>query len=124
MSNFLDSMDYLQALLVISILFAVYVLWRLHRARNRLDLSDFIVGEDGTLSASKLFQFGAFLVSSWGFVYLIVHDRFHEWYYGLYMGAWVFNKLFTQYLSTKATTATASVSVPAGGGTVGVQVEN
>jgi hypothetical protein len=48
-------------------------------------------------------RFTAFVVSTWGFVYLIVDQRFSEWYFAGYMAAWTGNALLNKWLSAKET---------------------
>ncbi len=77
------------------------VLWNFHRDRdNQIDLKDLIC-LDGRLNEAKFARFGAFIVSTWGFVYLILDERFSEWYFAGYMAAWVGNALANKYLTGK-----------------------
>ena len=72
-------------------LIAVLVAW--HRQQDHsLDLRDLVCTED-RLDEKKFMRFGAWLVSTWGFVYLIVEERFSEWYFVGYMAAWVGNAI-------------------------------
>lgn len=56
---------------------------------NLIDL----ISIGGRLNERKLTRFGAWLVSTWGFIYLISKDSLTEWYFIGYMGAWVANAL-------------------------------
>lgn len=64
---------------------------------NNDDKSDIslvdLVTVDGKLNDRKLQRFGAWIVSTWGFIYLITIDKLSEWYFIGYMGAWVANAL-------------------------------
>lgn len=86
------------ALAVISLLILLYV-W--HKdSKSNIDLKDLIC-KDGRLDEKKFVRFGAWIVSTWGFVYLIVEERFSEWYFMGYMAAWVGNAIFDKYLTKK-----------------------
>lgn len=61
------------------------------------DLKD-IICANGKLSSSKVARFGAFMVSTWCFVYLTANDKLTEWFFMGYMAAWVGNALFSAYL--------------------------
>lgn len=67
---------------------------------NQIQVSDLIC-VDGKLNESKMARFGAFVVSTWAFVYLVVTDSMTEWYFMGYMTAWVGNALFSKYMSQK-----------------------
>jgi hypothetical protein len=77
------------------------ILWNFHRDRdNQVDLKDLIC-HNGQINEAKFTRLGAFLVSTWGFVYLILDTRFSEWYFGGYMAAWVGNALLNKYLNAR-----------------------
>ena len=44
----------------------------------------------------------SWIVSTWGFVYLIIQDRLDEWYFVGYMGVWVANAILAKKLSPAA----------------------
>lgn len=92
------SMSMLLAVVVGALLL---MLWVWHRAsENRVDLKDLIC-KDGHLDEKKFTRFGAWIVSTWGFVYLIIDDQFTEWYFVGYMSIWVSNAIIDKYLATK-----------------------
>lgn len=53
----------------------------------------------GKLSDSKMRINAAFLVTCWAFVYLVMNDKFSEWFFFGFMGAWVTDR----FLSRKST---------------------
>jgi hypothetical protein len=59
------------------------------------------VCKDGRINEAKFMRFCTFVVSTWGFVYLIVDQRFSEWYFAGYMAAWTGNALVNKWLSIK-----------------------
>ena len=68
-------------------------LLRMHKDKKLPTLLDLITATDKKgrvrLDARKCFEAGCFLASTWGFVYLIAANRFTEFYFVGYMGAWV-----------------------------------
>jgi hypothetical protein len=80
---------------------AVLVAWNIQRDKtNQVDLKD-LVCTDGRLNEAKFMRFTTFVVSTWGFVYLIVDQRFSEWYFAGYMAAWTGNALVNKWLTIK-----------------------
>lgn len=75
------------------------------RAWNNDESNDIVIADlicvDGRLNESKMARFGAFMVSTWAFVYLVVTDGMTEWYFVGYMTAWVGNALFSKYMNDK-----------------------
>jgi len=89
------------AVLTIVVLLLLLILWIWHsKSNNRVDLKD-LVCSDGNLDEKKFTRFGAWIVSTWGFVYMIVDDQFTEWYFVGYMGVWVTNAILDKYLTRK-----------------------
>lgn len=88
------------------------ILWNFHRDKdNQVDLKDLICHE-GQVNEAKVARFGAFIVSTWGFVYLILDERFSEWYFAGYMAAWCGNALVNKYLNTKEVAAAPPAPPP------------
>lgn len=86
-------------LLAVVIFFLLVILYVWHKdSKSKLDLKDLIC-KDGHIDEKKFVRFGAWIVSTWGFVYLIVDERFSEWYFAGYMAAWVGNALIDKYLT-------------------------
>ena len=91
--------------LVLLVGLGLAILWNFHRDRaNQVDLKDLIC-HDGQLNEVKVTRFGAFVVSTWGFVYLILDGHFSEWYFGGYMAAWCGNALLNKYLTNRESAA-------------------
>jgi len=85
--------------LLLAVAVLVAILWNFHRDKdNQIDLKDLICA-DGKINEAKFARFGAFIVSTWGFVYLILDERFSEWYFAGYMAAWVSNALWNKWLN-------------------------
>jgi len=98
-----DSINKIQVgmgmLLTIVVLFLILLLIVWHKeSDNRVDLKD-LVCKEGHLDEKKFTRFGAWIVSTWGFVYLILDDQFSEWYFTGYMALWVGNAIADKYFN-------------------------
>ena len=92
---------YMNLIIVIVALLALLIAWNIQRDKtNQIDLKD-LVCKDGRINEAKFMRFCTFVVSTWGFVYLIVDQRFSEWYFAGYMAAWTGNALVNKWLSIK-----------------------
>jgi hypothetical protein len=97
--------------LIILVCLAVTFIWNIQRDReNKVDVKDLICS-DGRINEAKFMRFTAFVVSTWGFVYLIVDQRFSEWYFAGYMAAWAGNALLNKWLTIKQGTSNG-IAVP------------
>ena len=99
----------MQLLLASMMLGTLYTLIQLSRnPKDKLNLSD-LVTLNGRLDEKKFSRFGAWVVSTWAFVYLIVNkpEQFPEWYFVGYMGVWVSNAIFDKYMSNRGMNAEA-----------------
>lgn len=85
--------DVMYVILAVLAVSCIRWLWKQNQSRqSTIDLADLItVG--GRLNERKVTRFGAWIVSTWGFVYLIVAGKLTEWYFVGYMTAWVANAL-------------------------------
>ena len=91
----------MSAVLMIVVGFLITLLYVWHRdSESRIDLKDLIC-KDGHLDEKKFTRLGAWIVSTWGFVYMIIDDQFTEWYFIGYMGVWTGNAILDKYLSNK-----------------------
>jgi hypothetical protein len=103
---------YMNLVIVIVALIAMLVAWNIQRDKNnQIDLKD-LVCTDGRINEAKFMRFTTFVVSTWGFVYLIVDQRFSEWYFAGYMAAWTGNALVNKWLSIKEQTTANSADPP------------
>lgn len=102
----------LSTVLIIVVFLLVGILYAWHKdSESKIDLKDLIC-RDGKLDERKFVRFGAWIVSTWGFIYLIVEERFSEWYFMGYMAAWVGNAIFDKYLSRPKESVTPKVERP------------
>ena len=102
----------MSSVLILAVLFFLILLWVWHRnSDSNIDLKDLICSR-GKIDEKKFVRFGAWIVSTWGFVYLIVEERFSEWYFMGYMTAWVGNALLDKYLTKKDENEPKSIIKP------------
>ena len=98
-SNLNKAQFAMSTVLIIVVIFLLRLLWIWHRnSESNIDLKDLICSR-GKIDEKKFVRFGAWIVSTWGFVYLIVEERFSEWYFMGYMAAWVGNAILDKYLN-------------------------
>lgn len=81
---------------------AVLIIWNFQRDKNnQVDIKDLIC-VDGKINSNKFMRFTAFVVSTWGFIYLIVDQRFSEWYFAGYMATWTGSALLSKWIDSKS----------------------
>lgn len=76
------SFDPMSTLLWVLLIVFVLMLWRMHR--TGIDFGRLIIGDDGQLSWTKMLGCTGGVVFTWGFIFLIRHDRISEWYFNGY----------------------------------------
>lgn len=85
--------------MVVFFLITLLVVW--HKdSKSKIDLKDLIC-KNNQIDEKKFTRFGAWIVSTWGFVYLILEGKFTEWYFTGYMAIWVGNAIVDKYLNYK-----------------------
>lgn len=92
--------------LVLIILLIVVLLLLVQLRKDTYDLRYLILDtESKQPSIYKIGQLFALLVSTWGFVYLTLHDRLTEFYFTAYMSIWavtnVGNNMFQKWLELR-----------------------
>jgi hypothetical protein len=90
--------------LILGFILISLVIWlyNIHNdTKSDIDLADLVMG-DGKISDSKLIRIGSWLISSWGFIFLLTRDLLTEWYFIGYMGAWVLNALISKNISMQS----------------------
>lgn len=104
MMDMLQSMQASHAMNVVIglvVILAALIIWNFQRDKNnQVDIKDLIC-VDGRINSNKFMRFTAFVVSTWGFVYLIVDQRFSEWYFAGYMATWTGSALLSKWLDVK-----------------------
>lgn len=88
-------------LLILVSIFLIILLIVWHKdSKSKVDLKDLIC-KDNKLDEKKFTRLGAWIVSTWGFAYLIMSNKFTEWYFTGYMAIWVGNAIVDKYLTNK-----------------------
>lgn len=90
-----NSMFLMYVILAMVLGCAVYLLRKIDRDnKNNYSLMDLIVSE-GKIQERKVTRLGTWIVSTWGFVYLIIEGKLDEWYFVGYIGSWVANAILS-----------------------------
>lgn len=101
--NYFTTANTMEMLLALLIVMIIFVLARMScNPNDSFNLKD-LVSVDGKLDEKKFTRFGAWVISTWGFVYILVSDvkTLPEWYFIGYMGAWVANTIMDKYMNNK-----------------------
>lgn len=103
-NKFLDLFDKSNTLeMLLFLLIAVIITVMVKMSRNKddeFDLKD-LVSRDGKLDEKKFTRFGAWVISTWGFIYILVNNpnTFPEWYFVGYMAVWVSNVIMDKWVN-------------------------
>jgi len=101
MLNGFEAAHGMNTALILLIIVGLAIVWNFQRDKNnQVDVKDLICS-DGRINEAKFMRFSAFLVSTWGFIYLMVDQRFSEWYFAGYMAAWTGNALVNKWLNNR-----------------------
>lgn len=101
--NYFNEENTMELLLLLMVSFVIFVMVRLHFSNSSaFDLED-LVCHNGRLDEKKFTRFGAWVISTWGFIYIMVKNpnSIPEWYFVGYMGVWVTNVIFDRYVDKK-----------------------
>ncbi|MEY4333040.1 MAG: hypothetical protein RLZZ196_1778 [Bacteroidota bacterium] len=91
----------MSVILAITVAYLLLLLYVWHKDKdNKIDLRDLIC-KNGKIDEKKFTRLGAWIVSTWGFVYLILDSKFTEWYFTGYITVWVGNAIVDKYLTNK-----------------------
>lgn len=91
-----NTMELLLLLLIVGSLITLLVMH--FNPKSTVNITD-LVSIKGKLDEKKFTRFGAWIVSTWGFVFLVVQKNLTEWYFIGYMGAWVVNAIMDKYVN-------------------------
>lgn len=101
----------MELMLVLSLAACLLLLAVIQLKKDKFDLRYLIIDDTSKKpSIHKLGQALALLVSTWGFVYLIEHDKFSEGYLTIYMGVWAGSTAMNKWLDSKAQPTSSSTS--------------
>lgn len=105
--------DVMYVILAVLAISCIRWLWKMNQnSQSTIDLAD-LVTIGGRLNERKVTRFGAWIVSTWGFVYLIVTGKLTEWYFVGYMAAWVANALIGKAIKDPIGEQSPTPKVPA-----------
>lgn len=91
-----DSMILMYVILILFIGFTLYYLYKVDKNKKlSYSIMDLIVDND-KIQERKVTRLGTWIVSTWGFVYLIIQGKLDEWYFVGYMGVWVANAILAK----------------------------
>jgi hypothetical protein len=76
--------EWMHVILLTAFVLVIWVLWKVQRGFNSVDLRDLILGEDGKASWSKMSAMGGWCVGTWIVVYLTMHDKMTLPFYLVY----------------------------------------
>lgn len=65
---------------------------------DRVSLSHILLGPDDKVSIMKIMQLGAFVFSSWGFIYFASKNDLPQWYFVVYMVSWAGSQLLNKFI--------------------------
>jgi hypothetical protein len=92
----------LSIILALLLTLAALLAWRAtHSNSSKFDFESAFIDPNGKTSMGRIGQFTALAVSTWAFVYLVANGDMTEWFFGLYMSAWVGNSLGNKWLEKK-----------------------
>ena len=101
--NYFTTSNTMEILLALMVFVVVVTMIRMSlNPSDSFNLKD-LVGENGHLEERKFTRFGAWVISTWGFVYILVNNpsTFPEWYFIGYMTVWVGNAIMGKYMNGK-----------------------
>lgn len=88
-------------ILIIAILAGLVILAYAQIKKDNFDLRTLITEDDGKLSIHKIGQLVALVLSSWGFVYLILYKEITEFYFMGFMGVWASAEALNKWIDRK-----------------------
>ena len=94
----------MSGILVLVVFFLIALLYVWHKdSKSKVDLKDLICRNE-RIDEKKFTRFGAWIISTWGFVYILINNpaQFPEWYFIGYMTVWVSNAIMAKYMNNKA----------------------
>lgn len=91
-----DNMIIMYVILCVILFGTFYFLYRIDKNKKLpYSIMDLIVDE-GKIQERKVTRLGTWVVSTWGFIYLIIQNHLDEWYFVGYMSVWVANAILSK----------------------------
>lgn len=69
--------------------------------KDGFDLRSIVLNDEGKVSLHKLGQLVALLISSWGFIYVVMHNALTEWFFFMYMVVWSGSTSLDNYIKLR-----------------------
>ena len=93
-----NTMEMLLFLMIATIIIVMVKMTR--NVDDTFDLKD-LVSKNDKLDEKKFTRFGAWVISTWGFIYILVNNpnTFPEWYFIGYMAVWVSNVIADKWVN-------------------------
>lgn len=85
---------------IVTALFVIF--YKVQHAPNDFDLKEILIDPDAgnKVSISRFGQLIALIISSWGFVYLVLHNQLTEMYFIGYLTVWTGSTLLSKGIAT------------------------
>jgi len=108
--NFNDMLGHLVATLIV--LFILRAVIRAHDSSKYkyFDLTDLVTDDNYRINGSKFRLSACFIVMTWGFIYLCLHQLMTEWYATIYVGAFVADRISSRLVLAKSNSIIPSIS--------------
>lgn len=110
----LESVKHLPVLVLC--LVALVIAWSLivlsRNEQSKINLTDLLTGEDGTMSRSACVLLASFGVTTWGMVYMWLNSKMTEGYFAAYLAAWVAPAVTKLIVNANVATAQAAGPTP------------
>lgn len=103
--EYLAAADYSALILMFMLVLMGVLVWNLNKKDNAyFTIEDLLIDSNKKASTSKIAILIALIISSWAFIHLTLNNTLTEWYFGIYMSAWVLNKSLSRWLEVKDAT--------------------
>ena len=95
------SIDLMYLILAVVIVGGLIFLWKINNDNsNPLKLTDLIT-TNGRINERKFCRFGAWVVSTWGFIYFVVDHNLSIEYFSIYISVWAANALVGKAINNR-----------------------
>jgi hypothetical protein len=90
-------------ILIFGLLFSLWILWKVQMSPKHIDLVDLLVDTDGKASWTKITAIGAFIIASWAFAFMVLHDKMTEWLFLFYVAVYSGAPVAYRFIATRNT---------------------
>ncbi len=96
---------------IVVLVVVISILRRSKLIESKIDLDDLLLGDDGKLSKAAAVMMGAFLLTSWGMVYMWLTKTMTETYFNGFLLAWVVPSVTKLIVNRPAPASTSETTV-------------